>query len=86
MRYPVRPHNVTQTLNLIIIKMGNWNCKIKKSIKIPEEQVKFIEEIEAVCKKYNLSISHEDGQGAFVIEKFSQENLNWLKRADINWL
>ena len=66
--------------------METWNCKTNKFIETPEKQIKFMEEIEAICKKYNLSISHEDGHGAFEIDKFSQDNIDWLKSAHINWL
>jgi len=27
----------------------------------------FLDEIYAICKKYNLSLSHEDCQGGFII-------------------
>ena len=66
--------------------METWNCKTNKFIETPEKQIKFIEEIETICKKYNLSISHEDGHGAFEIDKFSQDNIDWLKSAHVNWL
>lgn len=42
----------------------------------------FLEEIKEVCKKHNLSIAHEDSQGAFVIEEYDEHNLEWLLAAD----
>ncbi len=66
--------------------MKTWNCKTNKFIEIPENQVRFMEEIESICKKYDLSISHEDAHGAFKIDKFSQDNIDWLKDAHVNWL
>lgn len=45
------------------------------------KQIRFLEEIEAICKKYDLSISHQDSQGAFIIEKYSDFNMDWLKDA-----
>lgn len=46
------------------------------------EKVKqFLEAIEEVCKMFNLSISHEDGHGAFQIEIFNESNIEWLKCA-----
>ena len=41
----------------------------------------FLNEIEQVCRKHGLSISHEDVHGAFVIQKLSEENISWLKEA-----
>ncbi|QXN69904.1 hypothetical protein MAWWA_93 [Bacillus phage vB_BspH_Mawwa] len=48
-----------------------------------EKVEKFLEEIEKVCRKHNMSISHEDGHGAFIIEKFDEFNISWLKGASI---
>lgn len=41
----------------------------------------FIDEIIKVMKKYNLSISHEDSHGSFIIEKYEEYNIKWLKDA-----
>ena len=41
----------------------------------------FYNELEILFKKYNLSISHEDDNGAFILEEFDEKNLDWLKNA-----
>ena len=41
----------------------------------------FLKEIAEVCKKYNMSISHEDGQGGFIIEKYDPHYVEWLTYA-----
>jgi hypothetical protein len=41
----------------------------------------FLNEIENICKKYNLSISHEDSHGGFIIEDYDYSNIEWLKDA-----
>jgi hypothetical protein len=43
----------------------------------------FLNEIIKVCKKYDLSISHEDHHGAFEIEDLDEYNLDWLSDAHI---
>ena len=43
----------------------------------------FLKEIEEVCSRYNLSIAHEDCHGGFIIEKYSKDNIQWLKYASI---
>lgn len=48
-----------------------------------EKVEEFLQEIEEVCRKYNMSISHEDGHGGFIIEKFDEFNIKWLKEAKI---
>lgn len=39
----------------------------------------FLDDIEAVCRKHGLCISHEDAHGAFEIETFDQYFINWLR-------
>jgi hypothetical protein len=39
----------------------------------------FLKDIEETCKKHNMSISHEDGQGAFLFTDFNEQDLKWLK-------
>lgn len=43
---------------------------------------KFFDELFILYKKYNLSISHEDCQGSFIIEDYKESNLEWIKDAD----
>jgi hypothetical protein len=44
---------------------------------------KFLEDIGAVCKKHGYSISHEDFQGSFEVEAYSEANRDWLSRASV---
>lgn len=39
----------------------------------------FINEIEKVCRKNNLSIAHEDDWGAFIIHTFEEMGIDCLK-------
>ena len=41
----------------------------------------FFDEIESVCKKHNISISHEDGHGAFMLEEYDELYTKWLRGA-----
>jgi hypothetical protein len=60
--------------------MNRWNTT--KSCKIESEKIDaFLNEIIEVSKRHGLSIGHEDYHGAFKVEKFSQENADWLIRA-----
>ena len=54
---------------------------MKKFKKPTKKVILFLQDIEEICKKYHLSISHEDGHGSFIIEKYSDYNIQWLKDA-----
>jgi len=41
----------------------------------------FINALITVCRNAGFSISHEDQQGAFIIEKFEEDNVEWLRNA-----
>lgn len=63
--------------------MKNWDCNTNKFVETSKELKRFFKDIENVCKKHGYSISHEDGHGAFEIEGYSDDNINWLKNAHI---
>lgn len=43
---------------------------------------KFMLEILEVCKRHGYVISHEDGQGCFLINKYTTKGIDWLMYAD----
>ena len=55
-----------------------WDRTIGDMCEMPERMEKFLEDIKMVCQKYNLSISHEDYHGAFLIEGYDEDNIEWL--------
>lgn len=44
---------------------------------------RFYKELIALYKKYDLSISHEDSHGSFIIENYNGNNVDWIMDADI---
>ena len=65
--------------------MKSWNAIKNERQETPQNQIDFIDEIEQLSIKYNLSISHEDKHGAFVIETYNPENIEWLRDGHINY-
>lgn len=43
---------------------------------------RFLTEIVNLCKEYDLSLSHEDGHGAFLVSDYNESYSNWLLNAD----
>jgi|DEB19_MinimDraft_3_1074340.scaffolds.fasta_scaffold620321_1 hypothetical protein len=66
--------------------MKSWNYKTSEFIETPEKLIKFMQELEALYKKYDLSIAHEDQGGGFIIEKYSDFNMEWMKDCTVNFL
>ncbi len=56
----------------------------------PQEQLEFeakatafIEGVVSLARQYNVSLGHQDGQGAFIVVKTAQENMfAWLRAAE----
>ncbi len=40
-----------------------------------------IKEVIAVYLKHGMALSHEDTQGAFIVEKMTPELVNWMESA-----
>ena len=64
------------------VKEMIYDCQLGEYIQIPEDLKAFFDEIDSVCKKYNLSISHEDGHGGFIIERYNKFCVEWLRAAN----
>lgn len=50
---------------------------------VEERKVVFLDEIKEVCKYWDMSISHQDGHGAFILEPYNESNIDWLKYAQV---
>jgi hypothetical protein len=70
--------NCIATVESYAVKLpARCECEAARSPEI----IRFLDEIESVCVKYGMSISHEDSHGGFIIERHKQENIDWLKDA-----
>lgn len=61
--------------------MKTYIKSINEIVDTPQHLLDFYNDIDEVCKKHNLSISHEDVYGAFEIEEYDEQNILWLKGA-----
>lgn len=62
--------------------MKRWDRVTKENREFPQVDA-FIAEIADVCRKHGLSIGHEDGYGAFIVEK-GDDNIDWLEAAIVD--
>lgn len=60
--------------------MERYDCEKGEMIEKPEVDL-FLEEIVEVFKKHGFSLSHEDTQGAFVVEPLNDFNIRWIMDA-----
>lgn len=61
-----------------------FDFTINKRINFPNKLANFLNEIDLLCQKYGYSLSHEDGHGGFIIEKYNENNIKWLCDCFIN--
>ncbi len=43
----------------------------------------FLNEYESLCKKFNLTLAHEDSHGNFILHPFNKDNIKWVRDAYI---
>lgn len=55
----------------------------KKEIKASDKAA-FLSDLADVCKRHNLSLSHEDGHGSFIVEDYDSRNIEWLLEARLD--
>ena len=58
-----------------------WDVYMGDLVEMPAEMQAFLTDIEAVCRKYGLSLAHEDEQGGFIVEELKERNLRWVAGA-----
>lgn len=58
-----------------------WNTSLSKHVEMPKEFVAFLKEYQVLCKKYNITLGHEDGHGGFHIEPYDEGNIEWVAYA-----
>ena len=61
-----------------------WDYNTNSHIPTPDIVQEFLIELATLYKKHNLSLSHEDHHGAFVIEENTDNNAKWISNASIN--
>ena len=54
---------------------------VQKSEKFGTRAKKFLAEVKAPEEKYQISISHEDNHGAFLLHPYNKDDADWLMDA-----
>lgn len=72
----------TEIIGYELFKMnGLAKPNIIKQGVLQKDKDKFLKDLNELCLKHNISISHEDGHGAFILEEYNQFNIDWIKGA-----
>lgn len=58
-----------------------WDYNKQEYIAMPDYLKSFYDELIALFKKYDLSISHEDYYGSFIVDNYDENNVKWLTNA-----
>ena len=65
--------------------MKCWDCNKHGFVEMPVEMAAFLDDIAEVCKKHGLCLSREDLHGAFLVEEFLADDIEWLTGAMKNY-
>ena len=57
-----------------------WNRHLGAYANSPDVDI-FLSEVQSLCKRHQLSISHEDCQGAFEVRHYHEKYADWLGNA-----
>lgn len=60
--------------------MTRWNSKANQYVENAKVDA-FLADIWKVCQQHGMSLSHEDGHGAFIVQPVDEENRRWLFEA-----
>lgn len=44
----------------------------------------FLKDLLFLYETHKVSLGHEDGHGSFILEEYSQPNVNWIKHMSVN--
>lgn len=75
---------IKNKIDNIDYKIYDVKRKLNDEMKNDSNIINFKKEIIEICKKYNLSISHEDCHGGFIITEYNEYCTNWFNNADVN--
>ena len=67
-------------IDKMVLEKNNkmWDTAINGNIFIPEHIIEFMKEYEEICKKYDVSLGHEDNHGAFEFHAYKEDNIEWV--------
>lgn len=46
------------------------------------DYIGFLCDLEELSKRYNISISHEDAYGSFILHKYNDKDIDWIYEAE----
>ena len=65
--------------------MLSWNDNTLEKELTPKKMKKFLRKLNKLYKRYNVSIGHEDFQGGFIIEDYTEHNVKWMNAASFDF-
>ena len=63
-----------------------WDARTSKFVETVEGVDAFLADLLAVCERHNMTLSHEDTHGAFVVllKSPDEEHRAWLQEASVD--
>jgi hypothetical protein len=63
-----------------------WDRVGRCEIESPAAVEAFLSEYEALCRKHELCLAHEDDGGGFIVERLRNKTISWVKGASLGML
>lgn len=64
--------------------MAFYDVNARRRIESPSVDA-FIADLVQIYKRHGMSLAHEDGQGAFIVETLKETNIEWLQAAHVDF-
>lgn len=65
-------------------KKNRWHRGTKRNEPSPAAVEAFLDDIDGVFRKHDLSLGHEDSHGGFIVEPFCEYNVEWVRAAALD--
>lgn len=63
-----------------------WDKIARTHLDSPQAVEDFLDEYEALCRKHELCLGHEDDQGSFIVGRLNNNWIRWARNAVLGML
>jgi hypothetical protein len=61
-----------------------WNANLKRAVPTPPHVERFLAAYRELCRAHGLAFGHEDSNGSFLIQSYSDDLVEWATAAALS--